>query len=417
MQNYIIDGDFTANKKYIDWLGKIITVHDKTESKTFAEDLIRRIKVHFNKLANVDINKFKTYDEFVKATDDAEKNLSKKEKLAADTDLIYNDERFLIVAPRSQESVGGFAAGKTRWCISSSEKYWEDYYSENSIVLIKDKEADLPYNRWALLSSAGPNERDWTLYDSQDNTMSQPGAILSEMLPEEAIEKLLEFLDSDESDVSSRRAELEEKREEEWIEENYEDCIINFTELIADHYKIDQGELKSTLNDYLGDKDYIDLGKSLAAYSISYYGMPDAGYLGKDLEKFLSNYSGGYEEEIPAIIDHILHVNTNKEGVMMLIKGVLDNDHYNNLIRSVDFEKVLGHSISTYRKYRNSPTQTYMFDEPPTTETFIPKNINDVVEMFTFGGHEEIASYIKTFSKQKIREHRIKLKDLIRKWQ
>lgn len=416
MQKLIVDGDFTANKKYIDWLGKIITASEKIENRVFAEDLIRRIKVHFNKLANVDINKFKSADEFIRATDEAEKNLSNKEKLAADTELIYEDDGFLIVAPRSQDSVADFASGKTHWCITSSEKCWEDYYSENSIVLIKDREAEKPHNRYALLSSSGTNENGWTMYDSQDHTMSRPGAILSEMLPEEAIEKVLEFLDGDENSVAGRQQELEERRDQEWIEENYKDCISNLAWLISEHYHVDKEELKDEFHEYLGDEEYINMGKDLAAFSLSYFGRPDGGFLGRTLDKFLADYEGNYSDEIPDIIDYVLNVKTNKEDVLLLIKNALDDTHYNNLLKAVDFDKVIGGAINTYQKYRNSPNQMQMFDEPQTKEKFTPKNINDVVEMLTFGGYEEIASYIKTFSKQKLREHRIKLKDLIRKW-
>ena len=121
MQKMIIDGDFTANKKYIDWMGKIATISGKPENKPFIEDLIKRIKIYHTKLSKIDINKFKTYDEFVKATDKAEKVLSKKEKLAADTELIYEDDRFLIVAPHSQDAVGNFTSGKTHWCIANND--------------------------------------------------------------------------------------------------------------------------------------------------------------------------------------------------------------------------------------------------------------------------------------------------------
>jgi hypothetical protein len=419
MQHLLIDGDFTPNKKYLDWLGKIVTAADKIESEAFANDLLERIEVHFNKLSNIDINKFKTYEEFVKATDDASKNLSKRERLAADTELIYEDDRFLIVGPRSQDAVGNFAAGKTNWCISSSEDYWQDYYSENTVILIHDRESEKPMARLALLSPSGANSRDWTLYNSQDHTMSRPGEYLSEILPEEAMEKLTEYLDDDESNISDRQQEVEEKKNEEWVKDNGDEFVPKLSTLIAEHYNIlDDGRIEDDLEEYLGTEDYDALGKDLAWWCISYHGRDNGIFLSEDLTKFLKSYEGDYLDQITNAITHVVNIKTYGKPMSNIVRGVLDDSSYENLVRLSDFnlESVLGNAMKKYQAYRNSSNQTYMFADPQTQEKFIPKDINDIVEMLTFGGAEEVANYIRLRSKQKIREHRIKLKNLIRKW-
>ena len=419
MQHLLIDGDFTANKKYLDWLGKIVTETDKIESEAFANDLLKRIKVHFNKLSNIDINKFKTYEEFVKATDDASKNLSKREKLAADTELIYEDDRFLIVGPRSQDAVGNFAAGKTNWCISNSENYWQDYYSENTIILIHDRESEKPMARLALLSPSGTNSRDWTLYNSQDHTMSRPGEYLSEILPEEAMEKLTEYLDDDEGNIYDRQQEIETKKDEEWVDDNHERCVASLASLIAEHYHIpDDGSIEDDIYESLGNDEYVKMSKDLAWWSIHYHGRDNGTDLAKDLDKFMSSYDGNYHDQITNAITHVVNTKTHGEPMSDIIRGVLDDSSYKNLVRLFDFnlENVLGNAMEKYQAYRNSSNQTYMFADPQTQEKFVPKDINDIVEMLTFGGAEEVANYIRLRSKQKIREHRIKLKNLIRKF-
>lgn len=418
MQNLLIDGDFTANKKYLDWLGKIVTVSDKIENKVFANDLLQRIKVHFNKLSSIDINKYKTYEEFVRATDEAAKKLSNREKLAADTELIYEDDRFLIVGPRSQDAVGNFAAGKTNWCISSSEDYWQDYYSENTVILIHDRESEKPMARLALLSPSGANSRDWTLYNSQDHTMSRPGEYLSEILPEEAMEKLTEYLDVDESNISDRQQEIEAKKDEEWVDDNHDQFISTLSTLIAEHYDIpDDNSIEDDIEEYLGPKEWTRFGIDLAWWAVRNNGRDNGKYLSSNLDKFLSSYDGDYEDKIADIIDYVINVNTNGESILPIIRAAMDNFSYTALVKSVDLEKILSNAITKYQHHRDSSNQTYMFPDPQTKEKFVPKDIHDVVEMFTFGGYENIANYIRMHSKQKIREHRIKLKDLIRKRQ
>ena len=159
----IFDIDPSGNQKYALWVAKILnnsaheTVkHVKKEGFAVA-DYLDSVKAGINSvvqsikqnlalyhkltqrnLIEKDINKFSSAPDWAHTIYRANKELEEKERMKAiakqaksETDVLQDDEDYMIVRPRSKEGSCYFGQG-TKWCISAtqSQNYFDSYTGE-----------------------------------------------------------------------------------------------------------------------------------------------------------------------------------------------------------------------------------------------------------------------------------------------
>jgi len=166
----IINRDTSKNHKNLLWIGKILM----TEPDINDEDLFKNLEI-FNKVgSSTDLYSFKDYITFLKFLEKKSKEvqMGKMAQIKAGAKTLKDDKRWQVVAPQTHDASKYFGGG-TSWCISTSnDRYWKQYYYENTVVMIKDrnkKPNDLLF-KVAIVGNA--NEQFWDT-DQQDTKLDK----------------------------------------------------------------------------------------------------------------------------------------------------------------------------------------------------------------------------------------------------
>jgi len=157
-------GDVPVKKgRYSDWIIKLY-INSKNKGR-FEEDLYKisdgliifhRLK-HKLDVGLRDVNKFKSINEFLDATDklqvfvekeeeDAEEEAERKARIDEKTIKILDNENYLVVVPKSEESSCYYGQG-TRWCTAAreSQNLFKGYDRDGNLYIIIDREKNEKY--------------------------------------------------------------------------------------------------------------------------------------------------------------------------------------------------------------------------------------------------------------------------------
>jgi len=136
--DYIYNQDPSKSKKYFKW---IFETWLKNSPKIDYEDLITMVSYfdkNPHKFEKKDLYQY-DYDEFLKKYNEAILKLSKREIVSSGVEKLYEDDRYVLVRPKTSEASCKYGAN-TKWCISSrTNNYFNNYSSENLFFFIIDK--------------------------------------------------------------------------------------------------------------------------------------------------------------------------------------------------------------------------------------------------------------------------------------
>lgn len=136
--NYFVENDPSGNQKYLEWLLKY---YFQVSPRVLVED-IKFFHQNQNMFIEKDINRH-TPNSLDREIDDVrEKILQKQKKKQAKKESlrIYEDNRWLVISPKSWEASCYYGAG-TKWCITMKDNpsYWRRYSKNASFFFIMDK--------------------------------------------------------------------------------------------------------------------------------------------------------------------------------------------------------------------------------------------------------------------------------------
>ena len=195
--NYYVDQDPSGNQKYLDWmLGATLVDSKQYEDDKGNNTLLRPDKrpttYHISMVDAIqlfhkhqqmiegslrDINQYKDLGQLERVVDEIkEKLLKKKEQKEAkkEKDVIYQDDRWLVISPRSWKASCYYGAG-TKWCITSKDTstHWNRYSKRASFFFVIDKtkkQNDPLYKvAYRIIGSKGKYE----LWDAEDLEISK----------------------------------------------------------------------------------------------------------------------------------------------------------------------------------------------------------------------------------------------------
>lgn len=137
-----------SNNKYLLWCCKqadaLLRNDPDPQGLRIVIDAVRLFDGNKQRLEKKDLNQYKDTAEVEAAIDKLGTSKAQQAKQArADTDVIYNDDRFMVVRPHTTEASCKYGVG-TRWCIAAtqSRNYFNQYStSNNKFYFIIDKSA------------------------------------------------------------------------------------------------------------------------------------------------------------------------------------------------------------------------------------------------------------------------------------
>lgn len=137
-----------SNNKYLMWACKqadaLLKNDPDPQGLRIVINAIRLFDGNKQRLEKKDLNQYKDTAEVEAAIEKLGASKGQQAKQArADTDVIYNDDRFMVLRPHTTEASCKYGIG-TRWCIAAtaSRNYFNQYsQSNNKFYFIIDKQA------------------------------------------------------------------------------------------------------------------------------------------------------------------------------------------------------------------------------------------------------------------------------------
>lgn len=136
-----MSNDVPGGNKFLTFLGKVLP---NTVSQGILDDTVKPILKKFvaigSNLEIKDINQYKTFAELNDAINQYENRIRREVQTIEGADLVYEDERFTVVAPLTTKASCYYGAG-TKWCTASSadNTHFNNYMNEGKLFYFIDK--------------------------------------------------------------------------------------------------------------------------------------------------------------------------------------------------------------------------------------------------------------------------------------
>lgn len=213
---YSLSRDLSSNNKYLDFLGKVIPTENIDENLGITKNVIEKFIKYQSQLEEKDINKYDSLESIISSIKKHENKVRRGVTKLDDADVIYEDDRFTVVSPKTYKSSCYYGAG-TKWCTSAEEGsgHFDRYNIDGKLFYFIDKTAKSsdPYYKVALLQKY---DGETLYYDAKDNRFTT-GWLLGTAELNEIEYKIIEYINTEYADQveifkDKQRAKIERER-------------------------------------------------------------------------------------------------------------------------------------------------------------------------------------------------------------
>ena len=161
------------NHKYTDWILKTdLPDMDFDMYIDTAVDLVKDFDKYQSQMQKKDINQYKNIIDLESALSPF-KHKEELKKLESQVDKVYEDDKFLVIKPKTEESSCKYGAG-TKWCVTQrNTSYFEQYTSGNQelyFVIDKKNSTNENFSKIALHFDNSGTLKYW---DSKDEPLDK----------------------------------------------------------------------------------------------------------------------------------------------------------------------------------------------------------------------------------------------------
>ena len=214
--------EIPGGTKFLTFLGRVLP---NTVTQGIVDDTVKPILKKFvaigPNLQIKDINQYKTFAELNDAINQYENRIRREVQTIEGADLVYEDERFTVVAPLTTKASCYYGAG-TKWCTASSadNTHFNNYMNEGKLFYFIDKTKPTS-DRFYKVALLKKFEGDESYFDAPDQKFTSGWIIGTDEL--EKIKKVInDYLNSkyadkielykDKERVRAERARIENER-------------------------------------------------------------------------------------------------------------------------------------------------------------------------------------------------------------
>lgn len=454
----IINRDTSKNHKNLLWIGKMLL----SEPDLNDEDLFKNLEI-FNKVGrSADLYSFRDYSSFLKFLQQRSKEvqMGKMALIKAGSHTIKDDKRWLVVVPMTHDASKYFGGG-TSWCISTSnDTYWNDYYHENTIIMIKDrtKKPDDPLFKVAIVGNAHDElwsvqnddkeskirelSRHTKLWDTNDRQLSQSTEdnYLAN-LPEDLIDDIINYMNDD--DIYERQHERYYNLAYERFQDDGRDLLLKeLFDATVDYLNVDTDIDRDEFDEIMGkqfadevqDGDWNQFLSQLWSACISHQGVDDDSFYPSISKREIKNLISDTEYSYETYFDLAKEVLKDDDISNMddIIKDYLkrsEDERYDpylvlkrqsNQLEGTNYTDILYNSMKMYNA-KNNPgvfqgQQALRLGNEfgGIVNKFTPRNIDDVIKVLSLNPRAiDMVRWIQKYRKD-LRESKkksIKYKD------
>jgi hypothetical protein len=216
------------NQKYLEWLAKVwkesVSTPESIETQEregwlwtgtlngLLSTLEEFDRVRPN-LKKKDLYQYKDRQEVIDALEQYKKEKTRNIETHKESEVVYEDDRFKVVVPKSHTASCYYGAG-TKWCTASTDNpgHFTNYDKTGKLFYILDKSAPTSdkYYKVALNKTyKGSN----TFYDAKDSTIPDPEDINKIFTHPELMERINEYFNFTHAEDIAKISEEEKQRE------------------------------------------------------------------------------------------------------------------------------------------------------------------------------------------------------------
>ena len=227
--------EINPNHKYLEWIARNWDTSGPNEEGE-AEDNLKEILLAVSKFDNQsqrlelkDLNQYRDVDQLFDALKKVGETARRTVDITEDVEKIYEDNRFVVVSPKTHNASCYYGAG-TKWCTASKDtkSHFSSYKGSGELYYIIDKTlpTSSPYYKVALNKKiAGHTEDYWDVKDKPitDTTNILPIIQNSKMIKDIRNHFAVKFQERIEQEAelqSQRLSDQEERRERERLRRN-----------------------------------------------------------------------------------------------------------------------------------------------------------------------------------------------------
>lgn len=208
-----------GRNKYLVWIGNILEAdNDFNINLQRVKELLKTFNDQSKNFEVKDIYKYSSIDDLSNAIKELEKRVRREVKSVEGADIIYEDDRFVVVAPLDYKASCYYGAG-SKWCVAShtTTSHWENYNRKNKLFYFIDKtkpSSDVFYKVAMLQNYAG----DKTFWNALDNSFRQGWILGTEEFDRIYNQNILPYFNEkypEEIEIQKDQERLKQKREEE----------------------------------------------------------------------------------------------------------------------------------------------------------------------------------------------------------
>lgn len=451
----IINRDTSKNHKNLLWIGKMLM----TEPDLNDEDLFKNLEI-FNKVGRTtDLYSFRDYSSFLKFLQQRSKEvqMGKMALIKAGSHTIKDDKRWLVVVPMTHDASKYFGGG-TSWCISTSnDTYWDDYYHENTIIMIKDrtKKPDDPLFKVAIVGNAHDElwsvqnddkeskirelARHTRLWDTNDRQLSQSTEdnYLAN-LPEDLIDDIINYMNDD--DIYERQHERYYNLAYERFQDDGRDLLlkelfdatVDYLNVDTDIYGDEFDEMMTKqFADEVQDGDWNQFLSQLWSACISHQGVDDDSFYPsiskRDIKNLISDTEYSYETYFDLAKEVLKDDDiSNMDDIIKASLKRSEDERYDpylvlkrqsNQLEGTNYTDILYNSVKIYNA-RNNPgvfqgQQALKLGNEfgGIVNKFVPRNIDDVIKVLSVNPRAiDMVNWIQKYRKDLREAKKFKLK-------
>lgn len=283
---FMLSRDLAPNHKFLMFLGDALQSGnlDMERAKNAVNNFIR----YQQTLSTKDINQFSSIEDLESEIARHENRTRREVKKLEGADQVYEDDRFVVVTPKTSEASCYYGSG-TKWCTASmnNSSYFDRYNQDGKLFYILDKKAK-SNDRFYKVAMLRKYDGDTTFYDAPDKAFSNGWILGSDLF--EKIDRVVTdymrdnfakeieiFKDKEAAKIEMERVRREQdrqrriralqaaerrKEDDEWNidndteESNFANAVF---EVIQSDYGVEVGEDESIYNLMPGEYPHYDL--------------------------------------------------------------------------------------------------------------------------------------------------------------
>jgi len=307
----MLSQNLSPNNKFLMFLGDVMPTQNFDENISKAQKAVESFIKYQQALEEKDINKYQSLEDIIKAIDAHENKVRREVKEVEGADVVYEDDRFTVVTPKTHKASCYYGAG-TKWCTASmnGDSHFNNYNVDGKLFYFIDKKGK-SNDRFYKVALLQKYDGDKTYYDAPDKSFSS-GWILGS----EEYQKIQKVIDEYIANNFSREVEIFKDKEKARLERErirqQQQAQMRARRLRSaeqrkenDEWNLEdnddvQAEMANAVYNIIQDSYGVVVGEDEDIYNLlpaeySHYGLPTFEWMGED-DQGLVMAVGGWDQ-------------------------------------------------------------------------------------------------------------------------